>query len=427
MKYYQPKENRQFIGRKSEWSRLALIDSVNEAQIVVVYGRHRVGKTELIEQYFRNRNLLKFEGIQCEAPKSGSARISLERKQVQQSLVRFFQYQEKPELIGKIAAATWTDFFSILSPCVEKEAVTLYFEESQWLAAYGSNFFAEMQPFWDDKWRHNPNLRIVITGSSPAFLLSQFLSNKALYNRSNHIFELKPFGLSEVEAFLPRCGAREVFVAMLTVGGVPEYLKRLKAQMEIRPGKGVLSSVAHEFFHSEGAFSGEFDKIFVSSLSENTHYKTILGELAQNRFLTRDELAARTGKNRSRPGGSFSKILEDMVACHFIEEYPPVFESGKATSKLKRYALSDEFVSFYLRCVAPFSIKFALELLTVIRLELLIKTSFKLAWVFDLNVGAARIIASLPRLLASKVWLITKPVHSSIESFQTSFLVFKLI
>ncbi len=347
MKFYQPKENNRFIGRKAEWKRLSKITSMDEAQIIVIYGRRRVGKTELIEQFFRKKNLLKFEGTQCDPPKSGTARVSLERKQIRQSLVRFLAYQQTPELIGHLTADTWTDFFSIITPIVEKRAITLYFEEAQWLASYGSNFFSEMKPFWDDKWRHNRNLRIVITGSSPSFLVSQFLSNKALYNRSNHIIELKPFTLPEVEEYLSGCGAREVLLAMLTVGGIPEYLKRVKS------GKSLLSSIAHEFFHSEGSFRGEVDKIFVSSLSANIHYRNILSVLAQQRFLTRDELGPQRGQSEARPGGSFTRILEDMVSCHFVDEYTPVFENRKRSSKLKRYVLADEFLSFYFKLVAP--------------------------------------------------------------------------
>lgn len=64
MKPKQIQENKSFVGRDFERKRLAAISLANEASIVVVYGRRRVGKTELIEQVFRKRNLLKFEGIE---------------------------------------------------------------------------------------------------------------------------------------------------------------------------------------------------------------------------------------------------------------------------------------------------------------------------------------------------------------------------
>jgi hypothetical protein len=70
----------------------------------------------------------------------------------------------------------------------------LYFEELQWLANYRDDFLSEFKPFWDDTLRHNRKLRVIISGSAPAFIVSQFLSNSAMYNRSNHMIKLEPFG-----------------------------------------------------------------------------------------------------------------------------------------------------------------------------------------------------------------------------------------
>ena len=58
------KENKELIGRDYEKNYLSEITAKNESSIIVVYGRRRVGKTELLEQVFRNRNILKFEGIE---------------------------------------------------------------------------------------------------------------------------------------------------------------------------------------------------------------------------------------------------------------------------------------------------------------------------------------------------------------------------
>jgi AAA+ ATPase superfamily predicted ATPase len=61
---YKVKTNPNFVGRKREIQKLRSLDNGGEAKILVVHGRRRVGKTELIEQFFRDRNLLKFEGIE---------------------------------------------------------------------------------------------------------------------------------------------------------------------------------------------------------------------------------------------------------------------------------------------------------------------------------------------------------------------------
>ncbi|MBF0366774.1 MAG: ATP-binding protein [Oligoflexia bacterium] len=64
MKPYKIKPNLHFIGRNTELAKLAKIGKQKEASIIVIYGRRRIGKTELIEQYFKKKKVLKFEGIQ---------------------------------------------------------------------------------------------------------------------------------------------------------------------------------------------------------------------------------------------------------------------------------------------------------------------------------------------------------------------------
>ena len=64
MNYYKTTKNAGFVGRTYWLQRLERIDKKNEASVIVIYGRRRVGKTELIEQFFHGRNILKFEGIQ---------------------------------------------------------------------------------------------------------------------------------------------------------------------------------------------------------------------------------------------------------------------------------------------------------------------------------------------------------------------------
>ena len=64
MKYLTIRENPDFVGRNRYWRQLEAIDALDEAAVIVIYGRRRVGKTELIEQFFRQRPIQKFEGLQ---------------------------------------------------------------------------------------------------------------------------------------------------------------------------------------------------------------------------------------------------------------------------------------------------------------------------------------------------------------------------
>ncbi len=341
MKYFLPPPNKSFIGRQRELTILSEIDSQNEASIVVVHGRRRIGKTELIEQFFRNSNLLKFEGLQLGAKGVDGHD---ERAQIEECVRMLGKYTEQEHVFKNVTCKNWSEFFELLTPYVSVGKIVLYFEELQWLAAYKDDFCARLKPFWDDKWRHNKKLRVVFSGSSPSFLVSQFLGDKALYNRSNHIIALHPFSLNELDEFLGKAGKREKIFAACCVGGVPGYLKRLNE------GASIYDALCRESFMRNGYFSTEFSRVFVSSLASNSHYKRVVELLAKNRFLSRAEIV-KSLTHGGELGGSLTRILSDLEACGFISVYAPLhLDEGR---NLQRYCIQDEFLAFYYSHIKP--------------------------------------------------------------------------
>jgi len=87
---------------------------------------------------------------------------------------------------------------------------------------------------WDNYFRHNPNLLVFFCGSSPSFMIKEVMQSKALYNRSQHELNLKPFSIAETADFLgKKYSHKQILDSYLLVGGIPEYLKRLKHNSSI--------------------------------------------------------------------------------------------------------------------------------------------------------------------------------------------------
>ena len=337
MQPYKIKHNPRFIGRKHEIERLDDLLSRDEASFLVVYGRRRVGKTELIEQYFGDRCVLKFEGIEPDSAGKGAT----QPEQILDCQKRLARYVENP-LIARAACDGWTDFFELLDETAARENVVVYFEEIQWLAGYQSDFFARLKPFWDDSWRHNRNLVLVLCGSSVSFIVKQFLSNKALYSRAQEEIHLKPFNLVESGEFLSGLGPRELMTAQLTVGGICPYLKQVG-------GRGtLLSNLCRKSFLPNAFFAIEYDKIFVSSLAANRHYKAIIEYLSRKKFAAVSDLEKAC---KVKSGGHLTEVLVDLEKCGFIQRYAPLHRSEDG--KLRRYAIDDEYLLFYNRFIRP--------------------------------------------------------------------------
>ena len=153
---------------------------------------------------------------------------------------------------------------------------TIYFEEVQWLANYQDSFFSEFKVVWDNHFRHNNNLIVVFCGSSPSFLASQLLSNKAFYNRTTSEIFLKPFNLIETKSFIGYEKSNfEVMIGYLLLGGIPTYLKFLQND------NSVLMNIGKNSFLTNSFFSLEKDKIFVSSLAKDKNFEKIV-QLVKN-------------------------------------------------------------------------------------------------------------------------------------------------
>lgn len=331
MKPLQIDLKKNFIGRSLELERLQKIGNAGDASIIVMYGRRRVGKTELLEQSFRERNLLKFEGIEG----------LNEKAQFTNVMHQLGKYLEDP-LVSKIVIETWSEFFQLLAKYLQNGQWTLYLEELQWLADYKSRLVSELKYVWDNYFRHNPNLIIVLCGSAPSFMLEQVIHSKALYNRSQYEMHLKEFTLRETKAFLKKRSHKEVLDAYLTVGGIPEYLKWVNKESSVFLG------LCKNSFMENGFFLHEYEKIFTSSMAINKHYRKIIEILSKERFATRTTLAKML---KMESGGALSNLLLDLEKSGFIIKYHPF--NLNSNTILVRYAISDAYLHFYYKFIKP--------------------------------------------------------------------------
>jgi AAA+ ATPase superfamily predicted ATPase len=322
---------KKFVGRKFEWSRLTAIGVAKEPSILIVYGRRRIGKTELLEQVYANRSILKFEGIQGKSQKD----------QITHVLWQLSEYTNNP-LICKLQLNSWVEFFKLIYDQLTEGSWTIYFEEIQWLADYQEGLITELKFAWDNYFRNKEGVLLVLCGSAPSFMINQVLHSKSLYNRSQHELRLKEFSLVEAADYLSNKSQREVMDAYLTVGGIPEYLKWCKTS------SSVFSSICENSFVADSFFSKEHERIFVSSLANNKHYKQIIEFLARNRFATRNEILKHLNISTS---GSLSELLNDLILCGFITKYSPYNLSE--TSHLSRFCISDNYLQFYYKFIKP--------------------------------------------------------------------------
>lgn len=323
---------RTIIGRKQEKVILEEALKSNRPELIVVYGRRRVGKTFLIRSVYKNNIQFEFSGIY---------NVPLKKQ-----LLNFrITLSEKMKNVS--TPGNWLEAFHQLKQYCEtltsKKKKVIFIDEFPWLDTRKSNFLAAFDNFWNNYISKRDDFAVVVCGSAAAYMIRKIIKNKGgLHNRLTRKIHLNPFNLFETEMLLKSnkviLSHYDVLQIYMIMGGVPYYLEKINA------GESVAQAVDRLCFQKDGFFRMEFENIFASLFEMADNHEAIVRVLASVRKgLTRTEILS---KLELSTGGAFSKTLEELFVSGFVEKYIPYKGTKDAV-----YRLSDEYSMFYLKYI----------------------------------------------------------------------------
>lgn len=332
----QKNQQKPFVGRLHEWQLLQKEYEKPQASLIIVYGRRRVGKTRLITEFYQDKNLWRFDGIEG-APKS---------KQIRNILHQLSELTGD-NLYRSLHCTDWLDLFKILDRAIrssgQRRPVTLFFDELPYMANRQSAVVSDLKWAWDNLWQHQRDFTLVLCGSIASFMVKKVVKSSALYGRVSLEICLKSLLLPEVSEFLGgKKSIREVCNLYMVCGGIPEYLRQLD------PRESIAQNIARLAFRKDGYLFQEFDRLFKDVFLEEMVYKRIIKALARHKSLKASELAELLDMS---VGGGFVDYLENLESAGFIRNLIPWDRSEE--SKLKRYRLDDEYLLFYFQFIDP--------------------------------------------------------------------------
>ena len=326
------------VGREDECERLEDCLNSETAQLIIVYGRRRVGKTFLVNEFFDQRFAFKVTGAHKQ-PKA---------VQLRHFMTELNRKSEKtlPE------AANWEQAFEYLREYLDQlnkdEKQIVFMDEMPWMDTQKSGFLAAFEWFWNDWGSAQDNLIFIVCGSASAWLDEKFSENKGgLFNRQTCRLYLKPFQLSETEEFLKRKGIMwtryEIAECYMIMGGIPFYLNQLKNRYSLS------QNIDRIFFRKQGELWDEFDHLFRTLFSNNEAYIRIAEALSKKTGgLTREEIGRETG---IAVNGTLTKMLNHLISSGFVR----VSTYYGKKKKDQQYQLSDPYTAFYFKYVQDHS------------------------------------------------------------------------
>ena len=329
-----------FVGRETEMSRLKGLLSKKSASLIVVRGRRRIGKSRLLVEFGKEMKSFFFSG---NPPVRGTTA---------QSQRDIFAHQLQRAGIPGIKSDNWGDLFWHLSKHTQEGRILIVFDEISWMGGKDSLFLGQLKTAWDMHFSKNPKLIIALCGSISSWIEKNILSSTGFLGRITIDLVLEELPLHSCNAFWypkeTRISVYEKFKLLSITGGVPLYLE------QIRPDLPAEQNIRDLCFTKGGLLVREFDEIFsdLFSRSKGIHKKIVISLANGPKELV--QICKELGKSQ---GGLYSQYLDELVKAGFIKrDFAWDLKSGEQR-KLSRYRLSDNYLRFYLKYIAPNRIK----------------------------------------------------------------------
>lgn len=322
----------QIIGRQKELRELQWAMESDRSELIILYGRRRVGKTFLVRSFFQDRYTFHYVGAHKKP-------ISVQLSNFREALMRA-SGSDIPVL------GNWHEAFAALSAYLEastENRKVIFFDELPWVDTHGSDLVDELEYFWANWVQNRDDIVFVACGSATSWMKEKMEDNQGgLHNRITHRIYLRPFYLSECRDYLVSHGFDWddylIMQCYMILGGVPYYLSLL------RPYLSLPQNIDNLFFQTGGDLRDEFDELYSALFRNSDRYVKIVQYLASKREgFTRQQIEAATGFS----GGGLTKMLSNLERCNFIVSY----QQFGNKSKLLLYRLCDFYTIFYFKYI----------------------------------------------------------------------------
>ena len=315
----------EFVGRKTELERLEKEYNKDSASFIVIYGRRRIGKTRLIEEFLKNKKEQMYYLASDETD-------SLQIKEIKTTIGNFL----KDEFMINQEFADWKSFFSYLEKVWPKEKkIILAIDELTFILKNNQSFSSYLQQFWDI-FLTKTKTKLILSGSSVGLMLKDVLGGGSpLYGRRTSEIFLEELKLKEVKEFLEESTENTIkFFSIL--GGIPKYLELVNEDFDI---------FIEEIFDKRSFFYREGLYLMTEEFKDIATYSNILRAIAEGK--TKLNEIAGYCNIESKNISAYLSILENIG---FVQEEIPVTKKEKKF-RGKHYLIKDSFLEFWFKFI----------------------------------------------------------------------------
>ena len=313
-----------YIGREEEKKIINDQLDRNSFSNILIYGRRRVGKTELISKCLSNRKerIIYFTALKI-SYKNNIDRLSNYIKDIFNTNYSFDNLNSILDYISERSL---------------KEKIIFVIDEFSFLIGNNNLVESELQIFCD-KNANNKNLKMIISGSMIDIMKSIIEGDKPLYGRFTSIIDLKPLNYYEVGLFFNDRSNEEKVLLYSILGGIPHYLKLVDEKLSVE------DNIIKLFFSKDNIMDSEIEILLNSEISKIETANTALS-IINNNSLTYTEINQKLSTNNKSNESVY--ILNKLLSMDIIDKEISINNDKKAT-----YYIKDNALLFYYTFVLP--------------------------------------------------------------------------
>ncbi len=317
-----------FVDRQRELQFLEEHYKTGTAELIVLYGRRRVGKTELTLKFSRNKPHIYF--LADRRPET----------ELIQELKQRMSLHLQDESFAKLSLTGWIELFQEFTKWNKKAPTIIVIDEFPELIEANRATPSVFQKIWDQNLK-NTRTMLILLGSSIAMMETEVLNYKSpLYGRRTGQWKVEPLKIHHLHPFFPDYSLEDLIRVYACLGGVPAYLKKFNPQNSFWQNVQQKILAKGEFLYEEAEF------LLREELREPRNYSAILRAIAQE-AQTYGEILNKTGIDKSILS-KYASVLEDLG---FIRRTHPI--GAKAKPRKGQYAIADNYLDFWFRYISP--------------------------------------------------------------------------
>lgn len=316
-----------FIGRTNELSQMQTLYDTNDFQCVIIWGRRRVGKTTLINEFIKDKSAIYFMATES------TANDNLDS--LSQSIAELQGIS--PEL-----APSYSSFEKALNAIYDlskKQRLVLVIDEYPYLAKAYKPISSLLQKLIDLQFKVDSKLYIILCGSSMSFMEKQVLGYQSpLYGRRTAQLQIHPFDFYEFKKYYQGFSNEEFALVYGITGGIPQYMSFFNDQLSLK------ENIIRNFLTPSGYLFEEPSNLLKQELREPTIYNAIIKAVATGSSKS-SEITSKLGLESS---GKLAMYTDKLLELGILEKETPL---GEKAGRKTIYSVKDAMFNFWYRFI----------------------------------------------------------------------------